>query len=159
MGVSDATWGVVDANRLLLLKDGVGLLTAGGGPSGGVGCRGAGDVVGARRLTLSGGLLSFGRGSLGGCGSWGGFQACEMVLIQRGESSFPSSLFIFNPFGANLMYTASFTFLSCRSVAVSSISTSSHSISWPACQVCSATADLSKAASLAGCPVLFHPSC
>ena len=43
MGVSDAPWGVVDANRLLLLKDGVGLLTAGGGPSGGVGCRGAGE--------------------------------------------------------------------------------------------------------------------
>ena len=95
MGVSNAPWGVVDANRLLLLKDGVGLLTAGGGPSGGVGCRGAGDVVGARRLTLSSGLLSLGRGSLGGCGSWGGFfRACEMVLIQRGESSFPSSLFI-----------------------------------------------------------------
>ena len=53
VGVSDATWGVVDANRLLL-KDGVGLLTASGGPSGGVGCRGASDVVGARRLTLSG---------------------------------------------------------------------------------------------------------
>ena len=70
MGVSDATWGVIDANRLLLLKDGVGLLTAGGGPSGGVGCRGAGDVVGARRLTLSGGLLSLGRGSLGGGGGW-----------------------------------------------------------------------------------------
>ena len=30
------------------------------------------------------------------------------------------------------MYTASFTFLSCRSVAVSSISMSSHSISCPA---------------------------
>ena len=73
MGVSDAPWGVVDANHLLLLGDGVGLLTAGGGPSCGVGCRGAGDVVGARRLTLSGGLLSLGRGSLGGCGSWGGF--------------------------------------------------------------------------------------
>ena len=44
------------------------------------------------------------------------------------------------------MYTASF--LSCMSVAVSGISISSHSISWPACQACSATADLSKAASL-----------
>ena len=53
---------MVDANGLLL-KDGVGLLTAGGGPSGG-----AGDVVGVRRLTLSGGLLSLGRGSLRGCG-------------------------------------------------------------------------------------------
>ena len=69
VGVSNAPGGVVDANRLLLLKDGVGLLTAGGGPSGGVGCRGAGDVAGARRLTLSGGLLSLGRGSLGKCGS------------------------------------------------------------------------------------------
>ena len=69
MGVSNAPGGVVDANRLLLLKDGVGLLTAGGSPSGGVGCRGADDVAGARRLTLSGGLLSLGRGSLGGCGS------------------------------------------------------------------------------------------
>ena len=114
-------------------------------------------MVGARHLTLSGGLLSLGLGSPGGCGLWGGFfRACEMVLIKRGESSFPSSLFIFNPFGASLMYT----FLSCRSVAVSSISTSSHSISWPACQACSATADLSKAASLqAGCLVLLHPSC
>ena len=51
MGVSSAPGGVVDANRLLLLKDGVGLLTAGGGPLGGVGCRGAGDMAGARRLT------------------------------------------------------------------------------------------------------------
>ena len=40
VGVSNAPGGMVDANRLLLLKDGVGLLTAGGGPSGGVGCRG-----------------------------------------------------------------------------------------------------------------------
>ena len=48
VGVSNAPWGVIDTNRLLL-KDGVGLLTAGGGPSGGVGCRVAGDVVGARR--------------------------------------------------------------------------------------------------------------
>ena len=55
--------GVVNANRLLL-KDGVGLLTAGGGPSGGIGCRGAGDVAGARCLTLSDGRLSLGRGSL-----------------------------------------------------------------------------------------------
>ena len=69
VGVSNAPGGVVDANRLLLLRDGVGLLTAGGGPSGGVGCRGAGDVAGVRCLTLSSGLLSLGRGSLGGCGS------------------------------------------------------------------------------------------
>ena len=68
MGVSNAPWGVVEANCLLILKDGVGLLTAGGGPSGGISCRGAGDVVGARRLTLSGGLLSLGLGSLGGGG-------------------------------------------------------------------------------------------
>ena len=72
MGVSDAPGGVVDANHLLL-KVGVGLLTAGGGPSGGVGSRGAGDVAVARRLTLSSGLLSLGRGSLGGRGLWGGF--------------------------------------------------------------------------------------
>ena len=64
--MSDASGGVVDANRLLLLKVGVGLLTAGGGPSGGVSCRGAGDVGVAGRLTLSGSLLSLGRGSLGG---------------------------------------------------------------------------------------------
>ena len=70
MGVSNAPGDVVDANRLLLLKDEVGLLTAGSGPSGGVGCHGAGDVAGACHLTLSCGL-SFGRGSLGegGCGS------------------------------------------------------------------------------------------
>ena len=43
MGVSNTPWGVVDANRLLL-KDGVGLLTAGG-----VGYREAGDVVGVCR--------------------------------------------------------------------------------------------------------------
>ena len=59
VGVSNAPGGVVDANHLLLLKNGVGLLTAGGGPSGGVG-----DVAGAHRLTLSGGLLSLGRNSL-----------------------------------------------------------------------------------------------
>ena len=46
MGVSNAPGGVVDANRLLLLKDG-------GGPSGGVGCRGAGDVAEPRRTTTS----------------------------------------------------------------------------------------------------------
>ena len=73
MGVSDTPGGVVDANRLLLLRVGIGLLTAGGGPSGGVGSRGAGDVAVARRLTLSSGLLSLGRGSLGGRGLWGGF--------------------------------------------------------------------------------------
>ena len=91
VGVLDAPGGVVDANRLLLLKVGVGLLTAGGGPSGGgVGCHGAGDVVVARRLTLSGGLLSFGRGSLRGRGSCGGFfWAFAMVLIQRGRAPFP----------------------------------------------------------------------
>ena len=69
VGVSNATGGVVDANHLLLLKVGVGLLTAGGGSSGGVGCRGAGDMAVARRLTWSGGLLSLGCGSLGGRGS------------------------------------------------------------------------------------------
>jgi hypothetical protein len=47
----------------------VGLLTAGGSPWGGAGCRGAGDVAVARRLTLSGDLLSLGRSSLGRHGS------------------------------------------------------------------------------------------
>ena len=57
MGVSNAPdRGVIDANRLLLLKVGVGLLSASGGPSGGVGRRGAGVVAGAGRLTLSGAL-------------------------------------------------------------------------------------------------------
>ena len=59
--------GMVNTNHLLLLKDGVGLLTAGGGPLGGVGYRRAGDVAGAHRLTLSSCLLSLGRSSLGGC--------------------------------------------------------------------------------------------
>ena len=57
---------MVDAT-CLLLKDEVGLLTASRGPGG------AGDVVGVRHLTLSGGLLSLGCGSLGGSGSCGGF--------------------------------------------------------------------------------------
>ena len=62
--------GVVDANGLFLLRVGVGLLTVGGGPSGGVGCIGAGDVVVDRRLTLGSGLSrSLGHGSLGGRGS------------------------------------------------------------------------------------------
>ena len=151
MGVSNTPGGMVDANHLLLLKVGVGLLSAGGGPLGGVGCRGAGDIAGAGRLTERWPVVSWPRFSRGGgeCGSYGGFfWVFTMVLIQRTESSFPSSLFIFNPFGAGLMYTASFTFLYCRFVTVSSISTSSHSISWPACQAYSATADLSKAASL-----------
>jgi hypothetical protein len=68
MGVTEAPGGMVNANRLL--RVGVGLLTAGGGPSGGVGCLGASDVSVARCLTLSGGLLSLGCGSLGGHGSW-----------------------------------------------------------------------------------------
>ena len=92
--------------------------------SGGVGSRGASGVVVARRLTLSSGLLSLGRGSL---------------ALSRGAGAGA---------GGGVMCTDSFTFLSCRSVAVSSILTSSHSISWPACEVCSATADLSKAVSL-----------
>ena len=66
VGVSDAPEGVVDANRLLLLRFGVGLLTVGGGPSGGVGSIGAGDVVVAPRLTLGSGLVFLGCGSLGG---------------------------------------------------------------------------------------------
>jgi hypothetical protein len=59
VGMSDAPGG---AKRLLLLKVG-GLLTAGGG---GVSSLGAGDVAVACRLTLTGGLLSLGRSSLGG---------------------------------------------------------------------------------------------
>ena len=71
VGVSDAPGGVVDANRMLLLRVGVGLLTAGGGPSGGVGRRGAGDVAAvARRLTLS--SVSWPRFSGGGGGGGGG---------------------------------------------------------------------------------------
>ena len=71
VGVSDTLGGVVDANHPLLLRVGVGLLTVGGGPSGGVGSIGAGDIVAARRLTLGSGLVYvfLGRGSLGGCGS------------------------------------------------------------------------------------------
>ena len=61
---------MVNANGLFLLRVGVGLLTVGGGPSGGVGCIGAGDVAVDRRLTLGSGLSrSLGHGSLGGRGS------------------------------------------------------------------------------------------
>ena len=80
VGVSDAPGGVVDANRPLL-KVRVGLLTAGGGPSGGVSRHGAGDEAVARHLTLTSGLLSLGRGSLGGRGSWGGFFFFFFVYI------------------------------------------------------------------------------
>ena len=69
VGVSDALGGVVDANRLLLLRVGVGLLTVGGGSSGGVGSIGASDMVVARCLTLGSSLVFRGHGSLGGCGS------------------------------------------------------------------------------------------
>ena len=44
MCVSNASGSVVDATRLLLLNNGIGLLTAGGGILGGVGCRGAGHT-------------------------------------------------------------------------------------------------------------------
>ena len=47
VGMSDVPGGVVNANHLLLFRVGVGLLTAGGGPSGG-----ASDVAVARCLTL-----------------------------------------------------------------------------------------------------------
>ena len=70
-----APGGVVDANCLLLLKDGVGLLTDGGGHSGGVGCCGASDVAGAR------GLLSLGLGSVGGC------IACKEALSELSQWS------------------------------------------------------------------------
>ena len=63
VGVPNAPGGVADTNRLLLLKDGVGLLTAGGGPSGGFGCCGAGDMAWQEPVIW---LLSLGRGSLGG---------------------------------------------------------------------------------------------
>ena len=70
VGVSDALGGVVDTNGLFLLRVGVGLLTVGGGPSGGVGCIGAGDMAVDRHLTLGSGLSrSLGHGSLGGRGS------------------------------------------------------------------------------------------
>ena len=69
VGVSDAPGGT---NYLLLLKIGVGLLTASGGPLGGIICHGAGEVGVAHCLTLSGVLLSLSSGSLGGCGLYGG---------------------------------------------------------------------------------------
>ena len=47
VGMSNTPGGVVDATLLLLLKVGVGLLSAGGSPSGGVGRRGVNDVAGA----------------------------------------------------------------------------------------------------------------
>ena len=59
------SWGVVNANGPLLLRVGVGFLTAGGGPSGGVSCNGAGDLAVACCLTPR---QWPGRGSLGGCG-------------------------------------------------------------------------------------------
>ena len=67
------------------------------------------------------------------------FQVGVMFLIQR-----DIAYFLCHCLSSTLLELASFTFCSCRSVAVSSISISSHSISWPACQACSATADLSK---------------
>ena len=63
-------------------------------------------------------------------------------------SSLPSSLFIRQVLGFILMYRDSLTFLSCRFLVVSRISMSFHSISWPSCQACSATADFSNAPSL-----------
>ena len=69
VGVSDALGGVVDVTRRFLLRVGVGLLTAGGGPSGGFGLIGTGDVAVSVRLTLGNGLMSLGHGSLGGRGS------------------------------------------------------------------------------------------
>ena len=102
--------GVVNAKHLFLFKVGVGLLTAGRGPSGGVSCHGASDVAVARHLTLEWwpvvSWLWFSQ--LIGRRLW----VFAMVLIQRKESSFSSSLLILNPFGASLMYTDSFTFLS-----------------------------------------------
>ena len=59
MGISNTRGGAFDANSLLL-KVGVGLLTTGGGSSSGVGCRGAGDVAVAHRLTLSGAAVLLG---------------------------------------------------------------------------------------------------
>ena len=55
------------------------------------------------------------------------------------RSSLPSSLFIKQVIGAIRMYRDSFTFLSCKFLAVSRISTSFQSISWPSCHACSAT--------------------
>ena len=55
MGMSNApgAWSTLTACSFS-----VGLLSAGGGPSGGVGGHEAGDVAGACHLTLNGGLLS-----------------------------------------------------------------------------------------------------
>ena len=64
------------------------------------------------------------------------------------RSSLPSSLFIKQVLGAIWMYRDSFTFLFSKSFAVSRISMSFQSISWPSCHVCSATADLSNVLSL-----------
>ena len=58
VGVSDVLGGMVDANGPLLMRVGVGLLTAGGGPLGGVSCNGASDMVVASRLTPGSGLLA-----------------------------------------------------------------------------------------------------
>ena len=63
VGVSNApgAWSILTACSFS-----VGLLSASGGPSGGVGGGGAGDVAGACCLTLNGGLLSLlNHGSLG----------------------------------------------------------------------------------------------
>ena len=63
--MSDAPGGMVDANRLLLLRVGVGFLTAVGGPSGGVGSCGASDVAVAHRLTEQWPVVSWPRFSQG----------------------------------------------------------------------------------------------
>ena len=63
-----ATKLLVDANGLLHLRVGVGLVTVGGGALGEVGRMRAGDVAVAHRLTLGSCLMSLGHSSLGGHG-------------------------------------------------------------------------------------------
>ena len=102
-----------------------------------------------RRVTPGSGRLTLDLWVRGGRGlSLSFFSAFLMVLSHSNGSSLPSSLFIKQVLGAILMYRDSFTFLSCKFLAVSRISTSFQLISWPSCHACSATADLSNAPSL-----------
>ena len=103
----------------------------------------------SRRVTPGSGRLTLGLWVRGGRGlSLSFFSAFLRVLSHSSGSSLPSSLFIRQVLGAIWMYRYSFTFLSCKSLAVSRIPTSFQSISWLSCHVCSATADLSNAPSL-----------
>ena len=117
---------------------GVGLLYRGGGVAGGLGWSvrvGLPIIGGSRALFFC--CLPRSRSPI-----------FFMAFSHSGDTSLPSSLFILTPGGAILMYSASFTRLWRSSVAVSSTSTWSHSMTWPSFQACSATADLSNLASL-----------